>query len=477
MVNMEIVGRQSTGSKMVFVAVAIMDVILSNLVFMAVVRSGLPSLPPYFKWHMVESLSCVTVCSVVSILMYGTIIHRRRISMLDVLLRVVRLAFVQSMLLMVVLRLLIQASQGVFRTSFYYFLAYFAVTLVVRLAERLLLNYMRRMGHNSRAVVFVGSDPANLYIYKEISNSPSVGYRTLGYYSNNIIPDAPEDFVRLGTRDELINDIKAGRSPFAADEVFTSLSTTNDKEDINTIINYCDENVIQFYFVPRIYANISMNLSPLSVGDYTVFTNHTNNINRVDNRIAKRLFDIFMSLCVLICMLPFIPIIWLIVKIQSPGPLIFSQERTGLNGETFVCYKFRSMHVNNQADSLQATKNDPRKFPFGAFMRKTNIDELPQFFNVLKGDMSVVGPRPHMLLHTEVYSNVISKYMVRHFSKPGITGWAQVTGYRGETHEVWQMEERIKRDIWYNENWSFMLDLEIICRTALQIINPNENAY
>lgn len=142
-----------------------------------------------------------------------------------------------------------------------------------------------------------------------------------------------------------------------------------------------------------------------------------------------------------------------------------------------MLYKFRSMHVNADADRLQATKDDPRKFPFGEFMRKTNIDELPQFFNVLKGDMSIVGPRPHMLYHTEMYSKLIEKYMVRHFSKPGITGWAQVTGFRGETRELWQMEERVKRDIWYNENWSFLLDLEIIARTAIQIIFPNKNAY
>ena len=135
------------------------------------------------------------------------------------------------------------------------------------------------------------------------------------------------------------------------------------------------------------------------------------------------------------------------------------------------------MHVNKDSDEKQATKNDPRKFPFGNFMRKTNIDELPQFFNVLKGNMSIVGPRPHMLKHTEEYSKIIDKYMVRHFCKPGITGYAQVTGFRGETKEVWQMEERIKRDIWYIENWSFALDLKIIFLTAKSIIIPDKNAY
>jgi putative colanic acid biosynthesis UDP-glucose lipid carrier transferase len=139
--------------------------------------------------------------------------------------------------------------------------------------------------------------------------------------------------------------------------------------------------------------------------------------------------------------------------------------------------KFRSMHISSDADKKQATKNDPRKFSFGDFMRKTNIDEFPQFINVLLGDMSIVGPRPHMIYHTTTYSQLIDKYMVRHFCKPGITGWAQVTGCRGETKEVWQMEERIKRDIWYIENWTPWLDIRIIILTAKSIIIPDKHAY
>lgn len=176
-------------------------------------------------------------------------------------------------------------------------------------------------------------------------------------------------------------------------------------------------------------------------------------------------------------MIPIIPIIAIIIKIQSPGPIFFKQERTGFAGKTFFCYKFRSMHVNKDADLEQATENDPRKFAFGNFMRKTNIDELPQFWNVLRGDMSIVGPRPHMLHHTEIYSELIDKYMVRHFCKPGITGWAQVTGFRGETKELWQMEERVERDIWYIEHWTFMLDIKIIYKTIKSVIIPDKHAY
>ena len=175
------------------------------------------------------------------------------------------------------------------------------------------------------------------------------------------------------------------------------------------------------------------------------------------------------------------PIIYIIVgciiKITSPGPIFFKQKRNGINGEEFWCYKFRSMKVNLDADKIQATKNDPRKTKFGNFMRKTNIDELPQLINVFLGDMSLVGPRPHMVKHTEEYSQLIDTYMVRHFVKPGITGWAQVTGYRGETKELHQMEGRVKADIWYMEHWSFILDLNIIYKTFANAIHGEKNAY
>lgn len=474
---MSIINRRNRGSKLVYIAVTLMDIILAVTVYACIYDTGLFRMPSYLLTHDAEGFVCVFFSAIISSMIYSTIIHRRRISLLDVVIRVGRLAFVEAFAMMVIVRFLTGQSEGIISMGGVFGVAYFIVLLVSRFIERLLLNYMRRMGHNIRHVVFIGSDPVNMHIYKEIMSSPSIGYKVVGYYSNHPMKNAPATLKHLGDRKTLIEQIRKDEMPFAADIVFTSLSATQDDSDVNAIIHYCDKHVIQFYLVPRIISNLNMNLSPVSVGDYTVFTNHTNSINRLDNRIAKRLFDIAFSLVVCIFLIPLIPIIWIIVKVQSPGPLIFSQKRTGLNGETFVCYKFRSMHVNKDADRLQATEHDPRKFPFGDFMRKTNIDELPQFFNVLKGDMSVVGPRPHMLYHTEVYSEVISKYMVRHFSKPGITGWAQVTGYRGETKEVWQMEERVKRDIWYNENWSFMLDIDIIIRTVLQTISPDKNAY
>lgn len=196
------------------------------------------------------------------------------------------------------------------------------------------------------------------------------------------------------------------------------------------------------------------------------------------NRVLKRVFDIVFSLGVLLTIYPVMyVIVGILIKISSPGPILFKQKRTGIYGEEFNCYKFRTMRVNQQADLVQAREDDPRKTKIGDFMRRTNLDEFPQFVNVLVGDMSVVGPRPHMLKHTEQYSAIIDKYMVRHLVKPGLTGWAQVTGYRGETKTLEQMEGRVKRDVWYLENWSFFLDLKIIVVTVCNMFTGERNAY
>lgn len=196
------------------------------------------------------------------------------------------------------------------------------------------------------------------------------------------------------------------------------------------------------------------------------------------NSIIKRAFDLMVSI-VMLC--SFFPIICLIVgifiKLTSPGPIFFVQKRTGKDGKDFNCYKFRSMVVNQDADKLQATANDPRKTPLGNFIRNTSIDEIPQLINVFLGNMSLVGPRPHMVKHTEMYSKLIDNYMDRHAVKPGITGWAQVTGLRGETKELSQMENRVKADIWYIQNWSFLLDIKILIKTFQTILLGDKNAY
>lgn len=183
--------------------------------------------------------------------------------------------------------------------------------------------------------------------------------------------------------------------------------------------------------------------------------------------LLKRIFDVLVSVLVLVCIFPWVyVIIWMGIKLTMPGRVFFLQKRTGRGGKTFICYKFRTMQPNAEADVLQAYKGDPRITAFGKFLRNTSLDELPQFWNVLKGDMSVVGPRPHMLLHTSEYEKLIPQYVQRLAVKPGITGWAQVNGFRGETECIDKMKKRVEYDIWYIRHWSAWLDLKIILRTV-----------
>jgi lipopolysaccharide/colanic/teichoic acid biosynthesis glycosyltransferase len=171
------------------------------------------------------------------------------------------------------------------------------------------------------------------------------------------------------------------------------------------------------------------------------------------------------------------PIIAIAIKLNSRGPVFFRQRRTGQNNQEFWCFKFRTMHINDEADHKQASRNDSRITAVGAFLRRTSLDELPQFLNVLRGEMSIVGPRPHMLKHTEEYSKVIGKFMARHFVKPGVTGLAQSKGYRGETKDIIDMKNRVKLDRFYIENWSFLLDIKIIIQTIFELLRTSEKAY
>ena len=196
------------------------------------------------------------------------------------------------------------------------------------------------------------------------------------------------------------------------------------------------------------------------------------------NLALKRVFDVVFSILVIVFIMSWLtPILAMLIKLESSGPVFFKQKRNGYNYKSFNCFKFRSMVINKEADLIQVRKADDRVTGVGKFMRQTSIDELPQFFNVLIGDMSVVGPRPHMLSHTEMYANKVDKFMVRHFVKPGITGLAQVSGFRGEVESDSDIIGRVKFDIYYVENWSVLLDVKIIIKTTLKAIKGDEKAY
>lgn len=410
---------------------------------------------------------------------YSTVIHKHRSTTDQVLRQVTYLALLQGVATCVLAAIMSPATgkpaPALSFTAISTMVLYIGL-LVSRFAERWAVKHFRRIGRNTRKVVFVGADESMLPIYDFLVGDPASGYRVEGYFADNTLQDAPDGLRHLGTLAEFDYKMATVQGEGSVDELYCCIPAS-DMERIRRIMFYCDNHVVHFYFIPAISRTFGHLLKPENIGGTTVFTNWGEPLMIPANKFIKRSFDIALSSVILLCLLPFLPLIALIIKTQSPGPVFFKQARTGLNGREFFCYKFRSMHVNSDADRVQATEHDPRKFAFGNFMRKTNIDELPQFFNVLRGDMSIVGPRPHMLYHTEMYRKLIDKYMVRHFVRPGITGWSQVTGFRGETKELWQMEGRVRRDIWYIENWSIWLDIRIIFKTAWQVFVRDKNAY
>lgn len=429
---------------------------------------------------LMQLMLIVNMALVMAETMFSTLIHRRRVSIERVVRQVTLLIgsqFVMAFLLVSLLYPLwsLHLPSKVF--AFHFVGLMWVASFIVRITEYRSLQCYRRRGGNRRDVVLIGSDSALLDIYEFLVQDPTVGYHVAGYYANHPISGAPQELKHLGTLadlDTLLSFENGLQTKFQ--ECYISLSWQK-HDEIDRIMMFCDKKMVHCYFVPVASETFGHQLKVERYGRKVVFTNYNEPLSSAGNKAIKRTFDIVFSLIVLVCLLPFLPFIALAIKLSSPGPILFKQTRTGMNGKDFTCFKFRSMHVNKDADRLQATEHDPRKFAFGNFMRKSNVDELPQFWNVLKGDMSVVGPRPHMLAHTEQYSALIDKYMVRHFVRPGITGWAQVTGFRGETKELWQMEERVKADIWYIENWSIWLDLRIIWKTVKQVFIHDKHAY
>lgn len=346
---------------------------------------------------------------------------------------------------------------------------------VERLGLRSFIKRTRKKGKNQKQIIFVGLPCHFQNFYQEISD-PNYGFKIKGIFYNN--PESQELTIPvpyLGTTDQVTEYLQKKPNIKA---VYCAIQE-GDQSDTKNILRYCENSVVRFYALPVYINQLKKSMITIQQGSNMLLTSRKEPLNNINNALLKRAFDLICSSLFLFTLFPVIyVIVAIIIKKQSPGPVIFKQERSGLNGKVFTCYKFRSMHVNKDADLVQATLNDPRKFKFGDFMRKTNIDELPQFINVWLGDMSMVGPRPHMLKHTEQYSQLIKEYMVRHWVKPGITGWAQIMGLRGETKELKQMEDRVKADIWYVENWNFWLDVKIIWKTVWNMITRNEkNAY
>lgn len=261
------------------------------------------------------------------------------------------------------------------------------------------------------------------------------------------------------------------------EEIFSTITPEQNKY-IYKLMNIAEKECIRFKIVPDFSLFINKPVYIDYIRDMPILSLRSEPLDDVGNRIKKRALDAIVSFLVVVFILSWlIPILGLLIYLESKGPIIFSQMRTGKNNKSFRCYKFRSMRVNNESDVKQATKNDLRITRVGKFIRKTSLDEFPQFLNVLRGEMSIVGPRPHMVRHTEDYSKIVDQFMIRQFLKPGITGWAQVNGYRGEISDSEQLKMRVHSDLWYLENWTIWLDLRIILLTVYKVFKGDEKAF
>jgi putative colanic acid biosynthesis UDP-glucose lipid carrier transferase len=321
--------------------------------------------------------------------------------------------------------------------------------------------------NNFRNAIIIGYTKEAISLKEVFENRQDFGYRFQGYFSDKI--KNPEVIGK-------VNDINNFVIENKTDEIYCSLNEISN-EKLKELIEFADDNNKTIKFIPDTKEIFSKNLKIDYYELFPVLSLQKTQLHNPTIKGIKRGFDIVFSLFVILFILSWLmPLIAILIKLESKGPVFFMQGRPGLDENEFFCYKFRSMQVNETTEK-EASKNDPRVTKMGRFMRKTSIDELPQFFNVLLGDMSVVGPRPHLWSQNKSYATKIKKYMVRHYVKPGITGLAQVKGYRGEIETDDDMINRIKFDVFYIENWSIVMDIKIIIQTVVNIFKGEDKAY
>ena len=331
------------------------------------------------------------------------------------------------------------------------------------------LKIYRKEGKNYRNVVIIGQDDTSNTVAKFLLNKADLGYKYRGFFTDK--PSSKKYY--LGTLKDSYEYIIKN----SIDEIYCTISALN-KDEVKEFTKFANTHSRVIKLIPNSNELYSKNLNAEYYNNTLVLNVKRLPLDIAENRVFKRTFDITFSLFIIVFIMSWLaPILWIFIKLESRGPALFKQDREGLGGYHFTCYKFRSMKQNTVSDLVHAKKNDNRVTLVGSFMRKTSLDELPQFFNVLLGDMSVVGPRPHMRSLSVEYQKEIENYMERHAVRPGITGLAQISGYRGEVKKKSDIKNRIRFDIFYIENWSFLLDVKIIIQTIFNIFKGEEKAY
>jgi len=326
-----------------------------------------------------------------------------------------------------------------------------AMSMSVRLAAVWIMRWLRQNGFDLRRILLVGNGECIGGMKQAVADNPGFGYSIVA------IVCGKEGF-------SILNEIAEKK----VDEVWV-VSSPSGMESMDPLLAELSQSAVAVRWLPDIGWQALLGSREENLMGHPSLLLNATAIDNSQGRMLKAVFDRLFALLVLLALSPLLLLIAFLVKLSSPGQVIFSQARQGISGRPFQCFKFRTMVTHQEEGGLtQAKANDSRVTPIGAFLRRTSLDELPQFINVLLGDMSVVGPRPHAIEHNEFYTKQVYGYMQRHRTKPGITGWAQINGYRGETDTLQKMAKRVEYDIYYMKNWSFLLDLKIIFTTAFK---------
>lgn len=351
------------------------------------------------------------------------------------------------------------------RVILFVLVALFLVLLIKLFIFYFLRKFRLLFGGNSRTVVLLGNEKNTNPLKQFFTENPDYGYKLTKVFTL-------EDHKK-----ERIDKCLSFALENKTDEIYCSMADLSESQ-ISDIIDFADNNLKTLKFIPDEIQILSLNVK-FEYYDYIPVISLRNILqDETLNKVIKRVFDLVFSSIIIAGLLSWLtPIMAIIIKWESKGPMFFVQKRNGLNFKEFKCYKFRSMELNDKADLDLVSKNDARITKVGKFIRKTSIDELPQFFNVFLGTMSVVGPRPHMVSVTNLYALKVDKFMVRHFVKPGITGLAQTKGFRGEVETDEDIINRVKYDIFYMENWSILLDIKIIFNTIFNTLKGDKKAY
>lgn len=457
------------------VVLQVVDWLTYNAAFWLCVLIGIWPLCPWGS-QFVYCWAVGNVAYLVSQQLVGIVLHRRHARASMVMGNTFRTTVCFMVVQAAILGMSHDASPGFFRSAAVAFVV-FATVLAERLALRMVVSRRRSRSAYKTPVVIVGTSEGTQRVV-DVLCLPDSGYGLLGFFSDtegarlqNCATGA--DVPLLGHRVDFAQYLETHR----VGEVYVSMRSEQ-TWGLERLLTACDKHLVRVFFIPVLDFKGVRRLEMREFGDFYVMSQYREPLRKFRNRFLKRAFDVVVSGVFLCTLFPIILVVVAVVsKLTMPGPVFFRQKRTGYDGRDFYCLKFRSMKENSDSDKVQATKGDPRITRWGAFMRHTNIDELPQFLNVFVGDMSLVGPRPHMLAHTEFYSQRISEYMIRHLVRPGITGWAQTHGERGETRTVHDMERRVEKDIWYIENWSFWLDVQILFKTVADAVRGDEKAF